>query len=712
MADRHLADKHNVYAPAGQGWLSAKAGTGRSLIMKTPITLALFSGLTLMSSGAAEPSEALSGRAARVDELIDAHLQASGISSPPAADDETFVRRAYLDIVGRIPTNREAEAFFSSAEEDKHDALVSELLRSPGFASHSFNYWADILRIKSVLARRTSGEPFIHWIKETLEENKPYDEWVAELLAADGPGHARDNGATGLMLRDRNMPEDSMSNTVRVFLGTRLECAQCHDHPFDKWTQKQYFEMVAFMGDVDYIFRANDFPESDHFRPILDKKIEEHGRAAQGAFRKFFETVATGVKGTGTGLAKLPDDYQYSDAEPGDFVKAKTIFGDDPGLNPIIPPKDKKDRRRMRRFKGLDPDERREINSRAAFSEWLTDSETPRFTTVIANRMWERAFGVALIEPVDDLRDDSVAANPDLMNLLEDLMREVDYDLRAFLEILYTTDAYQRESVQEREGYAHHAPLMRRMSAEQCWDSMLTLVLPDIDTSLSEPNAVALDVYTSYEELLSLNEEEFEKELDLMITRYSDPMAYREMRRESRDRDDLRRSARVRTLSQQLKEARKRGDAVTVERIIQSLRDLGINGVRGRERLRANYMARASDLPSPAPDGHFLRQFGQSKRDLISASHEDANIPQLLNLLNGFVEERLLNQTQAVLRREMIRARAPAAQIDTAYVGVLSREPEPEERDMWLRIMRGDARQGTKDMIWTLLNTHEFLFIR
>jgi len=680
--------------------------------MKTLTTLALLSTFTLLPSAAPESSEATAERAARVDELIDAHLKESGLTPPEVADDETFVRRAYLDIAGRIPTNREAEEFFASTQEDKRDALVHELLRSPGFVSHSFNYWADILRIKSVLARRTSGEPFIHWMKETLSENKPYDEWVAELLAADGPGHARDNGATGLMLRDRNMPEDSMSNTVRVFLGTRLECAQCHDHPFDKWTQKQYFEMVAFMGDIDYIFRPDDFEQADHFRPILDEKIEEHGRAAQGAFRKFFESVATGVKGTGTGLAKLPDDYQYEDAEPGDFVKAKTIFGEDPGLNPLIPPKDKKDRRRMRRFRGLNPDVRREIDSRSAFADWLTDSETPRFTTVIANRMWERAFGVALIEPVDDIKDDTVAANPALMSLLEDLMREVDYDLRAFLEILYTTDAYQRESVLEREGYAHHAPLLRRMSAEQCWDSMLTLVLPDIDETLSEPEALALDIYASYEDLLSLDEEEFERELETMIVRYSDPMAFREMRKESRESDDRRNSARVRMLTDQLKKARKRGDAVTVERIVQSLRDLGITGVRGRDRLRVNYMARASDLPSPAPDGHFLRQFGQSKRDLISGSHEDANIPQLLNLLNGFVEDRLLNQTQAVLRREMIRARAPAAQIDTAYVGVLSREPEAEERDMWLRIMRGDPRQGTQDMIWTLLNTHEFLFIR
>ena len=197
--------------------------------MKTLITLALFSGLTLMSSGPAGPSEALAGRAARVDELIDAHLQASGISSPPAADDETFVRRAYLDIVGRIPTNREAEAFFSSTEEGKRDALVSELLRSPGFASHSFNYWADILRIKSVLARRTSGEPFIHWMKETLEENKPYDEMTCELIDAGKDASGFINGIKwrGNVNASQTVDMQFAQNVSQVFLGLNMKCASC-----------------------------------------------------------------------------------------------------------------------------------------------------------------------------------------------------------------------------------------------------------------------------------------------------------------------------------------------------------------------------------------------------------------------------------------------------------------------------------------------------
>jgi hypothetical protein len=680
--------------------------------MKIITTCSLLSVLSIFGLTQPERPSATNEAAARVDELIEQHLAKAGVTIPPAASDEIFVRRAYLDIAGRIPTNREADSFLASKEEDKRDQLVRELLDSPGFQSNSFNYWSDILRIKSNLALRTSGEPFIHWMKETLAKNTPYDQWVADLLTANGPGHAEGNGATGLLLRDRNMPEDSMSNTVRVFLGTRLECAQCHNHPFDKWTQRQYYEMVAFIGDIDYIFRAADFPEASHYKPILEEKMEEQGRAAKGAFRKLFEPVATGIKGSGTGLSKLPDDYQYDDAEPGDIVKAHTIFGTDPGLAPFIPPTDPALRRRMRRFKGEDPDSPKEIGSRDAFAEWLTSEETPRFTTVIANRMWKRAFGVGLIEPVDEIKDDSEAAIPALMTHLEELMRELDYDLRAFLTVLYSTEAYQRSSVIDHADFAFQAPMLKRMSAEQVWDSMLTLVIPDIDGTLIDPDSVALDVYRQFDDMLTMSEDEFEKELDSMILRYRDPQAYREAKQREKDSESSTRMPRVQALSQQLKRARKRGDAVSSERIIAELRDLGVEGARGRDRLRVNYVARASDLRSPAPDGHFLRDFGQSDRGQISASHQDANVPQILNLLNGFVEERLLNQTQAVLRREMIRSRFPVTQIETAYMGILSRKPTEKEMEMWLRSMRSDERQATQDLIWTLLNTHEFLFVR
>ena len=109
-----------------------------------------------------------------------------------------------------------------------------------------------MLRVKSRLDGGVSGQPYIDFVKDSLAENQPFDEFVQEMLTAEGANLDEGNGAVGYYLRDRNMPEDNMSNTIRVFLGTRLECAQCHDHPFDDWTQRQYFEMVAFTGGMSY----------------------------------------------------------------------------------------------------------------------------------------------------------------------------------------------------------------------------------------------------------------------------------------------------------------------------------------------------------------------------------------------------------------------------------------------------------------------------
>jgi len=176
----------------------------------------------------------------KIDALIDQHLEADGQKRNRPTDDQTFVRRIHLSAAGRIPNIDEVVDFLGSKSKQKRSDTIDRLLDSYGYVSHQFNFMADLLRIKSKLTNNTPGGPYIRYIKDALEDNKPYDELVYELLSANGAFFDQDNGAVGYYLRDRNMPEDNMSNTIRIFLGTRLECAQCHDHPFDKWTQRQY----------------------------------------------------------------------------------------------------------------------------------------------------------------------------------------------------------------------------------------------------------------------------------------------------------------------------------------------------------------------------------------------------------------------------------------------------------------------------------------
>ena len=655
--------------------------------------------------------------ARQIDQLVEADLQAHQMSPNGLADDETFVRRAYLAVVGRIPTLEETEAFLDSHRSDRRSRLIDELLNSPGYASHSFNYWADILRAKSRLAQQTSGEPYIHWLKEAVDANLPYDEFVTELLTASGPGHKEGNGATGYYLRDRGMPEDNMANTARVFLGTRLECAQCHNHPFDKWTQKQFFEMAAFTGGLRYSDASAN--SRRRYEGLLGDLTAEHGQQARRALRRMMQPVTVGISGTGSGLTQLPKDYQYDDGSPGDFIQAHALFGEDPGVEATAP------RQRSRRGASRRRSPRRnsgprmpEVGSREAYADWLASPENPRFTTVIANRMWKRVMGRGLIEPVDNMIDDTEASNPALMSHLEALMVEVGYDLAQFQRILLNTKTAQRQASAREpaadEVYRFPGPVLRRMSAEQIWDSVLTLVLPDLDERLDEPGDRAESIYTNYDNLSNLSKDGLSERVGVAVLRYTDPEEFRSaMRRQraessrpdTRERGEGQRKARE--LRRQLTKARRSGNKKDEERVLAEMREVAAD-YRSRRSAGARRLARASDLPSPAPAGHLLRRFGQSDREQIEAAHSDANVPQVLTLLNGFVEQEIMRPESLLMRTIGVAPRS-RDKVRVAYLSILNREPTPAEIRMWTS---EQAKTMSRDMIWTLLNTNEFRFVQ
>ena len=259
--------------------------------------------------------------AASVDVLLDAGLKSLGKEPTARIDDAGYVRRAYLQLVGRIPTEAEASAFLGDMSSDKRTRLIDTLIDSPGHTSTMSNWWFDLLRVKS-RQRQLSGEPFAHWIREAVRCDMPYDQFVRELVTATGPGHKEGCGATGYLLRDANMPHDAMANTLRLFLGTRLECAQCHNHPTDHWTQKDFYAMAAFFGGIRYRADVN----TQTIASLRKTAATGTDRDKQAA-RRVLQTMGTGIAGSGTGQERLPDDYKYDDGKPKDPVFATTIFG-------------------------------------------------------------------------------------------------------------------------------------------------------------------------------------------------------------------------------------------------------------------------------------------------------------------------------------------------------------------------------------------------
>jgi Protein of unknown function (DUF1549) len=242
------------------------------------------------------------------------------------------VRRVYLDVVGTIPTFRQTNRFLESKEPEKRAKLIDELLDSEGYASHFFNYWADILRYKDQLNSNVRGEPFRQWLKQSLAENMPWNRMVYHMLTAEG--RIWENPATGYMQRDPGMQLDIVNNTTRIFLGTRIGCAQCHNHPFDKWTQKEFYEMAAFLYPTQPNTFAGDkrFWESsptDRLNNELAKLTleEEDRRQNKITLDRMINMNMTVVNDKFDRVIKLPKDYAYDDAKPGTVVQPKTLFG-------------------------------------------------------------------------------------------------------------------------------------------------------------------------------------------------------------------------------------------------------------------------------------------------------------------------------------------------------------------------------------------------
>jgi len=577
---------------------------------------------------------AMLAAAAKIDSLVEANYTKHNITPNPVAPDDAFVRRVYLDITGTIPSGRQAFSFLALRDAEKRTRLIDHLLNSPGYASHFYNYWGDILRLVDKPNNNVMSQPYNEWVKLSIRKNKPYDQWVREMLTAEG--RVWDTPATGYLMRDAGMPLDNLNNTVQVFLGTRIGCAQCHNHPFDRWKQKEFYELAAFMNEAN-----SQNPFGRDMRQMLgdtEKKVrvEITDRKVRGRVQRLLRLNRTGVKSDKPPL-KFPHDYSYSDAKPNQRVSPAVPFGPTPTIA--------------------------DGSRRAAFAGWMTSKENPRFALTIANRLWKRAMGRGLIEPVDDLRDDSVATNPALLEFLAAEMIRLDFNLKEFQRIIYNTKTYQRAAtmtdVDAGEDYHFPGPLLRRMSAEQAWDSLLTLTLKYPD-SFQKPSFMGMVKYVSVESMGS------------------------------------------KTLPALIKQSESFDDKFGVRAMRMEAREFAYKGTP---------LGRASELEHPLPANHFIRKFGQGDRELIEGADKDGTVPQVLTMFNGPVTHMMLERGSFIFN-EVVAAKSETARIDVIFLSMLSRRPTAAERLVALKEIRTQGAVGYGDVIWALLNTREFLFIQ
>jgi hypothetical protein len=717
----------------------------------------LLSHLLAVLFGTLSVSQAADTAAAsrRIDELLARSWAAHGLKPGAPVDDATFLRRAYLTVVGRIPTLEEAGDFLDSRDVGKRARLIDRLLASDGYVHHAFNYWADVLRAQSQgVGDSTTSQNYLNYLRQCLHDNKPWDQMARELVSSSGA--CFENGAIGYYMRDRGMPLDNLSNTTRIFLGTRMECAQCHDHPFDKWTQKQFYEMAAFTHNMTASsYRSPGVEETQKMirqDKALDKETQDLMRQAlTEVTRPLRDTLVVENKSP----IRLPHDYKYTDAKPKDIVPASVMFG-----KPVTLSKDS------------DPIQ--------CFSQWMTSPENPRFTTVITNRLWKRAFGLALIEPLDELMDSSVPSNPELQAFLNRQMVALKYDMKAFLRMLLNTQAYARASIKEvpmGEPCYFQGPVFHRMSAEQAWDSLVTLVNPEPDSanwSARERDKRELDNRRQLAGLLDKTEapllyEACKQVAVAMKAQNKEFDALRKELDEARAKDD---KERIKDIQRRLNEsqrilrqtvsscfyeaASKSGNEAVkaklkeiagggamemammslmegarveardmpmssemAQRIDQDAVLLGIKDPKSRKSY-ANYVkglhtswSRAAELPSPAPRGHFLREFGQSDRDVIENASDEASVPQALTLMNGSLGSSITSGW-SVLSINLRKAATPDQKLDTLYLSLYSRRPTDKERSLLHQRLESYAtnRNIWEDLTLAALSTQQFIFVK
>ena len=348
-----------------------------------------------------------------VDTLVNENLHKLRILPSGICSDETFIRRAFIDVAGIYPAPEEIRAFLADTNPKKRDALVDSLLQRKEFTEMWVMKWAELLQIRSGL--NNNQPPFYknallyyNWLSERVAKNKPLNEIVIELLSATGGTVS--NPAVNYYQMERD-PLKVTENIAQVFMGMRIQCAQCHNHPFDRWTMDDYYGFQAFFMQIG--------------RKQTDDPQEVIVYNSKGGEARHFLTQAV--------------------------MKPKFLGGEAPEIKP--------------------GEDRRKI-----MAEWLASPRNPYFARNIANIVWHHFFGVGIVDPVDDVRVSNPPSNPELLAELAKRLTDYKYDFRKLVRDICTSMAYQRSSqvnetnAGDKKNFSH--AYVRRVRAEVLLDAI------------------------------------------------------------------------------------------------------------------------------------------------------------------------------------------------------------------------------------------------
>ena len=345
-----------------------------------------------------------------IDEKVFAKLKTLGLPTSEICDDSTFLRRTSLDIAGRLPTLEETDKYLNSDNPNKRSEWIDSLLSTTDYAEFFANKWSSILRNKRKADTYTRGTQAFHeWIRQSFHINKPYNQFVSELVTARG--EISHNPATA-WFRNVTDQKERLQDTAQVLLGVRLQCAECHHHPYEKWSQQDYYGFSAF------------------FSRIGKKKTDMPGEEA------VFHNV-------GLATAKHP--------KTGQNIKPTPLGGDELDILAEDDPRDD-------------------------LASWITDEKNPFFAPMLVNRYWKHFFNRAIVEPEDDMRVTNPPTNPELLQALSNQFISTGYDIKDLIRTICNSMTYQLSAIPnehnagDRQNYSRYYP--KRLPAEVLLDSI------------------------------------------------------------------------------------------------------------------------------------------------------------------------------------------------------------------------------------------------
>lgn len=350
-----------------------------------------------------------------IDDAVFGKLDVLGIPPSAVADDATYMRRVYVDITGTLPTQAEVQAFLADTNANKRDALVDRLVDSPAYADYFANKWNMVLRNKrdgNDLQSSTFG--FHRWLWDSLYDNKPYDQVVRELLTASGS--PEDHPAV-TWYREVDQTNEQVEDVAQLFLGMRIQCARCHHHPFEKWSQDDYYGLSAFFS------RVGRKPIVGVNGTVTDKRIFHQDAQGPAQARNDRSGKMLPPTGLGTGPMEIP-------------------ASEDP---------------------------------RVYLADWMSSPQNPFFAKALVNRYWKHFFSRGIVEPEDDMRETNPPTNPELLNKLAQHFIESGFDLKDLVRTICKSSTYQLSSLpneynlKDKQNFSRYYP--KRLSAEVLYDA-------------------------------------------------------------------------------------------------------------------------------------------------------------------------------------------------------------------------------------------------